>query len=103
MRRRRRREALNVSERGAFYTGEEAMGRGRGGRRQRVIEKFEARGAEGRRMKTEDAGGADAAIDAAKLNVVDKPPVFEATVAAFRLLADPVGGAGITRPRRRGF
>lgn len=94
MGRRRRREALNVSKGGAFYAGEEAMGRGRGGRRQRMIKKFEARGAEGRRVEAEDARGAEAAIDAAKLNAVEKRTVSEATVGAF----------GIKRFRgRRGF
>lgn len=92
MRRRRRREALDVSEGGAFDTGEEAMGGGGGGSRQRVVEEFEARRAEGRRMETEDARGAETTIDAAKLNVVEKPQVLGAAVATLG-----VGGGGMKR------
>lgn len=104
MRRGRVREALNVSEGGAFDTGDEAMGGGRGGGGQRVVEELEARRAEGRRMETEDARGAEATIDASKLNVVEKPPVLGAAVAAYGRRADhTVGSGGINRGGRRGF
>ena len=51
-----------------------------------MLEEFEAKGAEERRVETEDARGAEATINATKLYVVEKPPVFETTVAACGLV-----------------
>lgn len=71
-----------MGEGGAFDAGEEAVCGGRGSCGERVLEELEAGGAEGRRVETEDARGAEAAIVAAEVDVVEEPPVVEAAVAA---------------------
>lgn len=68
---------MGVGEGGASRAGLALGGRRRG----RIVE-CEAGRAERGRMETEDAGGAETAIDASEANVVEEAGVFGAAVAA---------------------